>query len=469
MKRLYQICFFLVSSVLVIACNSSHLEIFPELTDSSLLEKKLTVAEMREDVEAFYLGALERHPALDHYTDLQELEEAVRDLQLQISDSMNRLHFYRIVGQLAHKFNDGHSFLIWPYQEYEKLIASGKKPFPLAVTLTPDGSIVTKNTYINGRQSVPAGARITGINGQSIQTLMDHMQKFAGGESRFLREQIITKRFGVMLWAVFGFIDDFELKWQEPVSRSNHTTQLLSKQNWHLQDEIINGRQDFYFKVISDDTAYLHIGSFDVGLDWFSKFIDQAFTDIKNRKITCLIIDLRENLGGNTDSATYLLSYIAHKEFRMISYMTEKLNQQNRGLFNYKGKAGELIQYDWDEWHRPIDNNNLFEGEVYILISPVTYSAAIVFSSAAQDHRFATLIGQKTEGYSNQTAQGNLFNLPHSQLRAYITTRKLVRPNGDNKVSGVIPDIPVTPNAEAIAAGYDLAINKVLSLRNSAD
>lgn len=466
MKKLNRYCFIVTLILFTTACSSPHLEIFPELNDSSLLGKKLPVKALRQDIEAYYQGAKERHPALVQYADEQELKDMVSALQAQITQPMGRLEFYRIVGQLSHKFNDGHSFLIWPYQEYESLKAQGKKPFPLAVTLTSDGSVLTKQRYTNGATSIPAGAKIVAVNGLSIQVLMAHMQKFVGGESRFLREQIISQRFGPMLWAIYGYIDKFELQWQQADAPSLQLTSLDSQQNWHIEQQGDTEQQEFYFKILTGKSGYLYIGHFDVELDWFKPFIDRTFADIYKEEVTNLIIDLRENPGGNTDTAGYLLSYIADKDFRMISHMTEKLNQQNRGIFNYKGKPGQLLNYEWDEWLQPIDNHNRFNGQVFVLISPVTYSAAIVFASAAQDNQFATLVGQKTEGYANQTAQGNLFNLPNSRLRAYITTRILVRPSGETGANGVIPDIQARPDAESIASGRDPAVDKVLSLQN---
>ena len=96
------------------------------------------------------------------------------------------------------------------------------------------------------------------------------------------------------------------------------------------------------------------------------------------------------------------------------------------------------------------------------MISPVTYSAGIVFASTVKDWEFATLVGQETGGNANQTAQGNLFNLPHSQLRAYVATRSLIRPSGSEEKGGVKPDIPVIRSQETLLAGIDPEIEAAL-------
>lgn len=143
--------------------------------------------------------------------------------------------------------------------------------------------------------------------------------------------------------------------------------------------------------------------------------------------------------------------------------MLERLNADNRGLFDYRGEQGEVLQSEWDDWVTPMDKGVRFEGDAYVLVSPLSYSSAIVFATAVQDNGMATLVGRETGGYANQTAQGNLFNLPNSELRIYVATRMLVRPNGNAEVSGVIPDIVVTTSDEQIREGVDADIQAAIN------
>ena len=127
------------------ACTRSHLDIFPDLSNQALVDKKLSVAQMKEDIAALYLGVLERHPDLSSCAKSALIENEVKRLQEELSQPLNRVDFYRIVGQLSHQFNDGHSFLIWPYQEYVALQEAGNKPFPFAIEINPEGTFITKS------------------------------------------------------------------------------------------------------------------------------------------------------------------------------------------------------------------------------------------------------------------------------------------------------------------------------------
>ena len=323
------------------ACTRSHLDIFPDLSNQALVDKKLSVTEMKEDIAALYLGILERHPDLSSYAKSALIENEVKRLQEELSQPLNRVDFYRIVGQLSHQFNDGHSFLIWPYQEYVALQEAGNKPFPFEIEINPEGTFITKS-YSNGTQTIAAGSKILAINNQDMQTLIDQAQRYVGGETQHLREQFFAARFSQTLWSVFGYINDFNLL------INNQQEQILlpinAAQSWQ-EISGSNGKQqdDFYYKALTDDVGYLYIGHFDVDPDWFETFIDSSFEQIKRNNIQSLIIDIRNNIGGNTDTAEYLASYLAQEPVRMVSAVKEKLNHDNRGLFNYRGNVGEIL------------------------------------------------------------------------------------------------------------------------------
>ena len=41
----------------------------------------------------------------------------------------------------------------------------------------------------------------------------------------------------------------------------------------------------------------------------------------------------------------------------MVSALKEKLNQANRGWFNYKGEEGEIVDTKWDKWETPMSDD----------------------------------------------------------------------------------------------------------------
>lgn len=438
-----QLTLLLVSLFILTGCQKNHLEIFPELTDEKLMVQKLSVEQMHADIDAFLEGAIVRHPDIEQYADLAELSEKAAQLKKSITEPLNRTEFYRVVGKLSPNFQDGHSFLIWPYQELNKARDAGHKTFPFAVSVTNNKRLLLKHAYKLGDNQIPMHTEVLSINGMSSEEILSSLMQYAGGETALLREHAVAMRFGIVLWASYGWLDKFKLELS--TSKGIQPLSLNKDDNWPVVDEQAQGfvasyaKKDHYYKQLSDDVGFIYLAHFDIEPEDFENFIDQTFATIRQQNIKQLIIDIRDNPGGNTDTVTYLAKHLANKPFRLISKLKEKLNAENRGWFNYKGDIGDILISDWDDYESPMSDDVRFTGKTFLLIGPVTYSASIVLATTLKDNNIATLVGETTGGYANQSAQGNLFNLPHSELRAYITTRMLVRPSGDLSRHGVLP------------------------------
>ncbi|WP_262690058.1 S41 family peptidase [Kordiimonas aestuarii] len=455
--------FILVAACLTNACSEPHLDIFPPLEDPALMSTKLPAEKLREDVDAFYFGALERHPSLGEYADHAALKAAVAEIKAGLDEPLTRLEFFRHVGKLTHKFGDGHSMLLWPYPEYEAMKDAGTKPFPFDVYIDRQDQLLIREAYSNkegGR--IAAGSRIVSIGGIPATELTANLQRYVGGETEYLRKQFLADRFFIYAWAVYGIVGDVEMELE--TEAGTVTVAVSNTEDWQAAGADADADKDFYYRTLPDGTAFLHVGHFDVDPGWFEDFADEAFAAFRDAGATSLVIDVRENTGGNTDTALYLARYVADKPFRMVSKMREKLNRDNRGIMDHKGAVGAIINTEWDDWIDPMSDDKRLKGDTYLLISPITYSSGIVFASVLKDFGFATLIGQETGGNANQTAQGNLFNLPHSELRAYIATRMLVRPSGSVAPGGVKPDHNVEPTQESLRAGRDVEMEKALAL-----
>ena len=72
----------------LLACQGSHLEIMPDLSDEALLTKDLSVEQMHQDIDALLQGALERHPNLGKYTQVSELKSYTDVLKSQVTQPL---------------------------------------------------------------------------------------------------------------------------------------------------------------------------------------------------------------------------------------------------------------------------------------------------------------------------------------------------------------------------------------------
>lgn len=126
-------------------------------------------------------------------------------------------------------------------------------------------------------------------------------------------------------------------------------------------------------KVIDDKIGYIEISSFDeeTGIDFKSKF-----ESLKEKNISSLIIDLRNNGGGLVSEALDIADYIIDKGEVLL--VTKDKNDK------------ESIE---KATSKPIINM-----PIIVLVNENTASASEILAGALKDHNKATIVGIKTYG-----------------------------------------------------------------------
>jgi hypothetical protein len=168
----------------------------------------------------------------------------------------------------------------------------------------------------------------------------------------------------------------------------------------------------------------------------FYAFAKDAFTKIHDAEVTTLIIDIRENTGGDDDMwKTGLLAYLADKPYRNASSYVKKVIAGRRGGTE---QVGDVVHGFGDAWVEPdLTNPVHFSSKTYVLVGRLTYSSAVLFSNVVQDFGFAQLVG--AGGYARTRQTGGVQNilLPNTGLAISIP-RFVV---GEREPSLVHPDI----------------------------
>ena len=154
---------------------------------------------------------------------------------------------------------------------------------------------------------------------------------------------------------------------------------------------------------------------------------------ITNDGIENLIIDLTFNGGGMADNIYYTLDYLTDKTIRLIykySITDESreiaktvisnesfLKEEDREfLINYIDSvpAGSKFRTDTIRTieYVPQKRKYRFDGNIYILTSNYTYSAAQVFTEYCQTYGIAQIAGEHCGGYNEITGNSSRTELP---------------------------------------------------------
>lgn len=189
----------------------------------------------------------------------------------------------------------------------------------------------------------------------------------------------------------------------------------------------------------------------------FKSFLDSAFTDIKNKKVKDLIIDVRSNQGGNDGNGELLYAYLTQKAFKYYASqetVTEKFSEKDHS--NLK-------------WQSPEKNN--FSGKLFILANGRSFSGVAEFSSIVKTNNRGLFIGEECGGgyYGNTSGDEANVVLPNSQIIVRIPMIKYtmsVKSLPTDK-KGIKPDYIYYQSINDIAEHKDSQMGYALKIASS--
>ncbi|HUO98223.1 MAG TPA: S41 family peptidase [Rhizomicrobium sp.] len=206
-----------------------------------------------------------------------------------------------------------------------------------------------------------------------------------------------------------------------------------------------------HFRMLPGNIAYLQVNVFvdDNG----AKAMRENFAAIS--RADGLIIDVRENSGGNDDNAHLILQMLADKPYMGNNWRT----RDYRAAFRSWSRPIGWMRRAGGE-HQP-DPKYHFGGPVIVLTSARTFSAAEDFTSGFDAMKRGRIVGETTGG---STGNPYLFALPGGG-RAFVCTKDDTYWNGQVfEGVGIKPDVAVSPTIADIRAGRDRVLEKAVNL-----
>ncbi len=157
-----------------------------------------------------------------------------------------------------------------------------------------------------------------------------------------------------------------------------------------------------------------------------------------------IILDLRQNGGGNTPMMAYVASYFLGP--KPVHLTTMYWRDENRTI--------EVLTSETVDGRRSLDR------DLFLLVEPSTFSAAEDFCYSLQQLKRATLVGDKTGGGAHM---GRGLQRLSSLFTAFIPTGQSINPITKTNWEGigVEPDVKV-PLERALVEAHLLALRKLL-------
>ena len=455
---------------------------------------KLSANKVKEDFKYLYQTLEASSYDLFLSTDKETFDQEYDRIYMSITDSLSFLEINKLFQSFVALSNFSHCHVSFPYKSYRGFYRNEGRRFPLVIYFIDNKPRVLLDYSEN--ENIAIGDEIIKINEQPIESILNKMYAYISGENEYLRRTMMEMtNFMRNYWYTFGDFDKslIQLKKSNGEIKSVQVEGVsLDEYKTFVKNNTIPSsfNRNRNFKFIKK-TAYLHPGIFlnndsrsgsisdhnTFNNDEFIKFIDSAFVEISKNNSQDLIIDLRNNSGGDNTFSDHMIAYIANKPFRIASkfqirtsQMTKKfwkdvnkpeLDKLKSQIMNLKN--GERFEADLDSIF-PRNDKYKFNGKVYVLINRYSYSNAANVASIIQDYGFGTLIGEETATVPSTCGGVHEFQLPNTNMNVVYPKVYGIRPSGDTSLRGVIPDYHVEHN---LFTETDEALEFALRLINS--
>ncbi len=425
-----------------------------------------------EDAEYLWDKLETVHPNLYFDATKKEAEsnfQGIVDL-LEARESWSKLELYRILAPFVASFKDGHTYLSLN-QEFLHYADNGGRIIPLMVSVKNGKLIVAGNLT---KDDPSPGEEILSVNGKDNEEIYDQMTAVIGARRQAFVEAKASRNFPIYLWALYGFSGPFEISHRtEDGEQKTVSLQGISVANYRERKDAKLGKYELNWDLSfpGNDVGLLTINTFAGNLQTeFKQFIDNSFREIEKREVEHLIIDLRENGGGSTKLSDYLYRFVSGKPFRTFAEVRVKYSDpvlQKKTIFNpitwFKVKVlGDRIIVNKNDYKNPPRTKHGFDGELFLLTGPMTFSTAADFAALIKDLEAGTIVGEETGGLASSYGDVFKLNLPNSGLTVGISYKYFLRPAGFDDGRGVIPDIFLATNPMRRYQGEDIVLKGLL-------
>lgn len=404
---------------------------------------------LREDLSALQAQIERIHPDVGHSVDKAVLAKAIAGVEKRLDRAMTAHDAWVVLSTLNPTLADGHLVVVYPggsAAEVRRHVKAGGLLFPFDVYIDPRGEIFVRSKS-NGEPTPFQGARIETIDGVRGKKISTRLLAHTNGDTPALRTEFVSQRFAFLYLKLFGEKRAFNVR----IAGKEIVVDGSSSVPAAFADAPFE--DVFRFELLPDKHALLKAGEF----YWpekpkFYEFTKDAFSRMQAAGTGTLIIDIRENGGGDDDVwFEGLMPYLATKPYRNGSDYLLKIieGRQKEGQ-----KVGDVVRGTQDTWHQPeLDNPLRFKGKVYVLIGPGTYSSAILFTNAMRDYGFATIAGTGGAARTMQSGGTQNVKLPNTQIGLVVPRFLLKRPAGGEGL--LEPDVVIAADPFQPRAAVD--------------
>lgn len=364
-----------------------------DFPDTLPLNDTLTREQAKEDIEEVFSTISEKHmiKKKDHKA-FQKFKDLYQDTLSQLFDGITVQEEWILASKLEHSLRDAHSCVRINIKEKENYHYIG-----LRFQVEDDGTI----WYIEDEQKY----RLLSINGLSAEDIYNNAAERLSYENIYWLCAVLEKQ--------LSNAEDMQLL-DIPYQKKGITVkydadgQTIEKiVSYKPYDEGEMNPQEPY-NAQYDDSMSLAVFTMNKMEDTtaYRSYVEEFFKEVEERNIQNMVIDLRNNMGGNSTCGEPFVEFL-EEEFR---------------------------------------------GDAYVLTSHRTFSSAELFTLMLYQNRLALVVGEETGGSPNSYGEVRYYSMPNSRLlyrvtQSYFSSSDFAESEKDDRareMDTIHPDIRVS-------------------------
>lgn len=373
------------------------------------MDTVLTKEQVREDMQYVMKMLRKKHPAWleDSNNRVESLEaqyeKELDELENNDSDSITVLDEWQIIGRILHELEDGHT----------------------RVTYSD-----ANTTYIDDFSQIDEYGIPVMINGEPSKDVFDRLSSIFQYET----ESFLEYMFEESLLRNKNYLNYMGVNTDSGVTFTFDTGSELVDYHYNFvpYEQIKNLKEDtddnwVYYKISPEQNVGIFTLNSCDDNEEYQKTLKNFFEDVNKAGSKNIIIDLRNNGGGNSFVANEFLKYI-------------DIDGYNTWLSNVR--FGPYLRKNKDPYVKNERLDPQYSGNIYVLTSPTTYSAAMDFAMLIEDNNLGKLVGEPSGNLPDSYGDCLTFCIPNSKLALSVSYKKWFRIDLNKSGEPLNPDYP---------------------------
>ncbi|MDP3392287.1 S41 family peptidase [Sediminibacterium sp.] len=451
----------------VVLASAQSFVLYKEETTKATAPLTITKSALVKDIQFWKTTIEAAHVNMYHAVSKESLIQLEKKLLASLPNTVSINQAILVIGKLAAALNEGHLGL--PSAKISDSLFQQSLRFPFLIKSSNQiGWEVEMD--LSKEQYLKNGGTILAINGKNITSINKQYGVYFGGLTNWKNQQVGT--YIRKLLFLHGIKSPYQITALNAEGKKiQYKVNGYNKQQADSITKVMSSIKSnqlipYSLEILPDSIAYIRYNNMSNDPTHpFTKFLIESFTKIQSSRAKGLIIDIRENGGGNSALAELMIPYFSNKPYRLTAGMKWKVSEAYKKFmlgsqgekagpaFYFTMQNGSVYFYDNKLLKQPLETPLRFNGKTALLIGPNTFSSANMFSDGVKTYQLAKVFGTPTAEPGNDYGEMFNFMLPHSQIIARGPSKMFFRADGnENDSNSILPDVlvPSAKNKDAV-------------------